>query len=213
MGAADRTKRLRLASIARAEAELEPAGDARQAGPEIERYLALFRETMNRRAGTHDYSDLSIGYAWCGAFAYYCCLKAGFRIKPEPSERVNGSLAVVSTWREWASLPGAHLLIPAGGVPAVGDIVIFDRLLEDKPLDHLGVVVDVGPDSITTAEGNVHNRGGVFTRRLDHHINSYVRLSDDPTLANERSLRQEQLAARGTLADPQARQVDPRGKL
>ena len=59
---------------------MEPAGDANQAGPEIEKYLSLFRETMNRRAGTQDYSDLSVGYAWCGAFAYYCCLKAGFRI-------------------------------------------------------------------------------------------------------------------------------------
>jgi hypothetical protein len=168
---------LRLASIARAEAELEPAGDANQAGPEIEKYLSLFRETMNRRAGTQDYSNLSVGYAWCGAFVYYCCLKAGFRIKPEPSEHVNGSLAAVSTWHEWASFPGHHLLLAYGGVPTAGDIVLFDRLLEEKPLDHLGVVLEVGPKSITTAEGNVHNRGGVFTRRLDGHINSYLRLA------------------------------------
>jgi hypothetical protein len=166
-----------LASIARAEAELEPAGDANQAGLEIEKYLSLFRETMNRRAGTQYYSDLSVGYAWCGAFAYYCCLKAGYRIKPEPSEHVNGSLAAVSTWHEWASLPGNYLLVAPGGVPAVGDIALFDRLLEEKPLDHLGVVVGVGPDNITTAEGNVYSRGGLFTRRLDSHINSYVRLA------------------------------------
>ena len=176
-GLSDRGKRLRLASIARAEAELEPAGNANQAGPEIEKYVSLFRETMNHRAGTQDYSNLSVGYAWCGAFAYYCCLKAGFRIKPEPSEHVNGSLAAVSTWHDWASLPQRRLFLAPGGVPAAGDIVLFDRLLEEKPLDHLGVVLGVGPDSITTAEGNVHNRSGVFTRRLDDHINSYVRLA------------------------------------
>ena len=176
-GLSDCKKRLRLASIARAEAELEPAGDANQAGPEVEKYLSLFREIMNRRAGTQDYSDLSVGYGWCGAFVYYCCLKAGFRIKPEPSERVNGSLAAVSTWHEWACLPGNHLLLAAGGVPAVGDIVLFDGLLQEGPLDHVGVVVGVGPDSMTTAEGNVHNRAGVFARRLDSHINSYVRLA------------------------------------
>jgi hypothetical protein len=172
----DSERRLRLALIARAEAELEPTGDVNRAGPEIEKYLSLFRETMNRRAGTQDYSDLSIGYSWCGAFVYYCCIKAGFQIMPEPTELVNGSLAAVSTWHEWASLPGNHLLVAADGPPAVGDIVLFDELLEQKPLDHIGVVVGVGPDSITTAEGNVHNRGGVFTRRRDRYINSYVRL-------------------------------------
>jgi hypothetical protein len=176
-GLSDYEKRLRLASIARAEAELEPAGDANQAGPKIEKYLSPFREIMNRRAGTQCYSDLSVGFAWCGAFVYYCCLKAGFRIKPEPSECVTGSLAAVSTWHEWASLRENHLLLAPGDVPAVGDIVLFDRLLEVGPLDHIGVVISVGPDSITTAEGNVRNRGGVFTRRLDSHINSYVRLA------------------------------------
>lgn len=173
----DLEKRLRLASIARAEAEFEPAGDANQAGPQIEKYLSPFREIMNLRADTLRYSDLSIGYAWCAAFVYYCCLQAGFRIPPEPSECAGGSLAAVSTWREWASLPRNDLLLAPGAVPAVGDIVLFDRLLNETPLDHMGVVVGVGAGSITTAEGNVRNRAGLFTRRLDSHINSYVRLA------------------------------------
>jgi len=156
---------------------LEPAGDANLAGPEIEKYLSLFRETFNRRAGTQEYSDLTVGYPWCAAFAYYCCVAAGFWIEPEPSERVNGSLAAVCTWHEWASLPEHRMLLGPDSTPAVGDIVLFDRLLEEKPLDHLGVVLAVGPASIVTAEGNVHNRGGVFTRRLDGHINGYVRLA------------------------------------
>lgn len=170
-------KRLRLASIAHAEAEFEPAGDANQAGPQIEKYLSPFREIMNLRADALRYSDLSIGYPWCAAFVYYCCLQAGFRIPPEPSECLCGSFAAVSTWREWASLPRNDLLLPPGTVPALGDIVLFDRLLEETPLDHMGVVVGVGAGSMTTAEGNVRNRAGLFTRWLDSHINSYVRLA------------------------------------
>ncbi len=168
---------MRLAAVARAEAELEPAGDTRLAGPQVEKYLSLFRETMNRRAGTQQYSDRSGGYSWCGAFVYYCCIQAGFEIKPEPSQLVDGSLAAVSTWHAWASLPGSQMLLAPAQMPAIGDIVLFDRLLEDKPLDHVGVVVGVGSDSITTAEGNVHNRGGIFNRKLDGHINSFVRLA------------------------------------
>ena len=166
-----------LAAIARSEAELGLIGDANHSGPEIEKYLSLFRETMNRRAKTQHYSDLSVGYSWCCAFVYYCCLEAGFRIKPEPDTRVNGSLAAVSTWYEWASIPGNNLRVDAYNVPEVGDIVIFDRLLEEKPLDHLGIVLGVSANSITTAEGNVNNRGGIFTRKLDAHINSYIRLA------------------------------------
>lgn len=175
--ASDSEKRMRLAAIARAEAELEPAGDVGLAGPQIEKYLSPSRETMNRRAGTRQYSDRSVGCSWCGAFVYYCCIKAGFEIKPEPSQFVSGSLAAVSTWHAWASLPGSPMLLAPAQTPAIGDIVLFDRLLEDKPLDHIGIVVGVGSDVITTAEGNVHNRGGIFTRRLDGHINSLIRLA------------------------------------
>jgi hypothetical protein len=170
---------MRLAAIARAEAELEPAGDLCLAGPQIEKYLSLFRETMNRRAGTRQYSDLSIGYSWCVAFVYYCCIKAGFEIKPEPSQFINGSLAAVSTWAAWASSPGNHMLLAPTQTPEIGDIVLFDRILEDTSLDHIGIVVGVGSDVITTAEGNVHNRGGIFTRRLNVHINSFIRLREN----------------------------------
>ncbi|MHC4473377.1 MAG: CHAP domain-containing protein [Planctomycetota bacterium] len=173
----DRRKRIRLAAIAQAEAERDPAGDANRAGPEIERYLGLFRETMNRRAGTEEYSDTSFGYDWCGAFAYYCCLEAGFAIAPEPSEHVNGSLAAVRTWHEWASLPGSGLLVARSDGAEVGDIILFDRLLEDRPLDHLGIVVGVEPEAIITGEGNVRNRAGIFRRPVDGHVNSFVRLT------------------------------------
>jgi hypothetical protein len=171
-------RRALLAKIATREAEGKPKGDRRQSGPAIERYLALFRETMNRRAGTSDYSDTSVGYAWCAAFAYFCCLEAGFRLSPEPSGHVNGSLAAVSTWYEWASLPGSAVLVERERGPEVGDIVVFDHLLEDKPLDHLGVVVGARPGFLVTAEGNVGNRAGIFRRRIDDRVKCFIRLRD-----------------------------------
>lgn len=177
MVASNSEKRTQLAQIARAEAERGPAGDSNQAGSEIEKYLVLFRETMNRRASTTRYADLSIGYDWCAAFVYYCCLQAGFTIAQEPSPRVNGSLAAVRTWREWAALQHeAALLLSPCEHPEVGDIVLFDRLQVDIELDHMGVVIDVKPDAIVTAEGNVDNRAGVFRRKRDEHINCFVRL-------------------------------------
>jgi hypothetical protein len=174
---ADREMRERLAAIARAEAERKPVGDCHQSGREIEKYLVLFRETMNRRGATTRYADPKIGYDWCGAFVYFCCLQAGFRISPEPSSRVNGSLAAVRTWWKWARLQdeGASLL-KRGDRPVAGDIVLFDRLLVDIELDHMGVVVDAEADAIVTAEGNVDNRAGVFRRTLDTHARRFVRL-------------------------------------
>jgi len=175
----DSNKRMRLAAIARSEAEGRPAGDSNQAGSEIEKYLVLFRETANRRDATTRYADISIGYDWCAAFAYYCCLQAGFQTAPEPSLRVNGSLAAVRTWWEWASLQdeGAFLL-ERGELPHAGDIVLFDCLQVDIKLDHMGVVVGVEPGAIITAEGNFDNRAGIFRRELDEHINGFVRLGE-----------------------------------
>ena len=177
MDSPDLGRRRRLADIARVEAELRLGGDDNQAGPDIEKYLALFREAMNRRAGTTRYADLSIGYDWCAAFVYYCCLQAGYRFLPEPSSHINGSLAAVKIWNEWALLQkeGAFLL-GQNELPQPGDIVLFDSLLVDIPLDHMGIVIGVEQDAIVTAEGNVANRAGIFRRQLGVHIHGFVRL-------------------------------------
>ena len=34
-------------------------------------------------------------------------------------------------------------------------------------MDHVGIVFAVDGDTITTAEGNFHNRSGIFQRPLD----------------------------------------------
>src|SRR5688572_27180188 len=77
-------RRSTLAKIARREGEKWLQGDANQAGPAIEPYLSVFREALNLNCESDHYSDLDVGYSWCCAFAYYCCLQAGFRFPPKP---------------------------------------------------------------------------------------------------------------------------------
>ena len=67
-------------------------------------------------------------------------------------------------------------------MPERGDIVIFDRLLEDKqPADHMGVVVMTSPERITVAEGNARssNVSDVIEHSATHHVRGYIRLPND----------------------------------
>lgn len=58
----------------------------------------------------------------------------------------------------------------------MGDIVLFDRLLENGELDHIGIVVGIEQKGIITAEGNVVNQTGVFLRPFYQSVNGYIRL-------------------------------------
>ena len=155
--------RTRLAHLARAEALLHLAGDAHMAGPAIERYLAVFRAAMNANGATTLYSNLHVGYDWCGAFVYYCCLQAGFRFPPKPVPAYRWTLAAVPAWQHWASREGFYHPIAAAS-PQPGDIALYNHLYDDHPLDHIGIVVDVLADGILSAEGNNANRTGLFPR-------------------------------------------------
>ena len=175
-----RRKRLALARIARDEGRLALAGSKNLAGEAIEKYLSVFREALNRNSGDVTYSDRRIGYPWCCAFVYYCCLQAGFTFPPKPIPDHRWTLAAVPAWCDWASLPQNDFYFPAGDrseTPEAGDIILFDRMIEDRNLDHMGVVVDVAAEVVTTAEGNFHNRSGVFERPLTRNINGYIRLT------------------------------------
>jgi hypothetical protein len=174
-------KRLLLAEIAREEGAKGLAGDERLAGPAIEKYLSVFRVAFNHNGGTVDYSDLKVGYPWCCAFVYYCCRQAGFVIPPKPIPEHRWTLGVVRVWRDWAVSPDNQFYFAADDPsrkPHEGDLVLFNRLLEDRDLDHIGIVVDTLPDAIVTAEGNVHNRSGVFVRPLGPNINGFIRLEN-----------------------------------
>ena len=77
-------RRLLLAQIARKDAQRNLVGNAEKAGDQIEKYLCLFRQAMNEHGNTDKYNDPKVGYDWCCAFVYYCCLEAGFNLPPNP---------------------------------------------------------------------------------------------------------------------------------
>ncbi|WP_179228675.1 CHAP domain-containing protein [Leptolyngbya ohadii] len=171
-------KRKLLAQIAEKEGRLERLGNANKAGAEIEPYLGIFREAFNQIDRTTKWSDPSIGFDWCCAFVYYCCLRAGFAFPVQPIPN-RPTIGFVGLWREWASLPENRFYYRAhcpGFEPQPGDIVLFDRLLEPVALDHIGIVIGVRSNGLVTAEGNVYNRSGIFERSLNQQINGYVRL-------------------------------------
>ena len=60
--------------------------------------------------------------------------------------------------------------------PEPGDLVIYDRLLSDSELDHIGIVLENNTNYLLTAEGNVKNMTGIFKREKDYKIRGYIRL-------------------------------------
>ncbi len=173
-------RRLELARIAEAEGRLALQGNERFAGDSIEKYLVVFRDAFNRNGGYTKYSDPSVGYPWCCAFVYHCCLKAGFTFPPKPMPKHRWTLGAVPAWYDWAVMPENDFYFPADDAyrsPDAGDLILFDRLLEDKELDHIGIVLSVSPTGIRTAEGNVHNRSGIFERPATANVHGYIRLT------------------------------------
>jgi hypothetical protein len=165
-----------LAQVARREATLGLAGNAQMAGPAIERYLSVLREALNLNASTNKYSDPAVGFDWCGAFVYYCCLEAGFRFPPKPVPTYRYTLGAVPAWHHWAVTSG--FFHPTGSTPpSPGDIALFNRVYDDHPLDHIGIVLEVTADGVQTAEGNNANRTGIFSRPFEV-IEGFVRLPE-----------------------------------
>jgi len=172
-------KRILLAEIALREGRQELQGDKNKAGLEIEKYLCTFRDAFNIIDNTTKYSDRTVGFDWCCAFVYYCCLQAGFTFPVKPIESHRSTLGVVKVWCDWADLCENRFYHAADAVefiPEVGDIVLFDRLLENVELDHIGIVVGIEQEGLVTAEGNVTNKSGVFYRPFNEQINGYIRL-------------------------------------
>lgn len=116
---------------------------------------------------------------WCAAFVYYCCTKAGYRIPVRPKECTSCNLAGCGAWEEWALEDQRIGWLTRGCMPQPGDIVIFDRVFENKPHDHIGIVLENRPASILTAEGNLNGVSGVVERPKDEHIRGYISLPDN----------------------------------
>lgn len=118
---------------------------------------------------------------WCAAFVYYCCTEAGFAIPYSPDECITCSLAGCGGWEEFA-IGDKRIAYhrECDFEPEAGDIVLFDYVFCDKEHDHIGIVVQVLPEYIVTAEGNVGhtNTSAIVRRPRDWHIRGYIRLHE-----------------------------------
>lgn len=119
---------------------------------------------------------------WCAAFVYYCCIEAGFQIPYSPDECVTCSLAGCGGWEEYAigDTRIEYHKRDENYIPEAGDIVLFDRVFQNKAHDHIGIVLEFQTNAIIVAEGNTHpgNISGIIRRPIDEHIRAYIRLPD-----------------------------------
>ena len=118
---------------------------------------------------------------WCAAFVYHCCRKAGLRFPIRPAECVSCNLAGCIAWEEWAAADKNLLFFKENSeyAPQAGDIVLFDRVFNGSEHDHIGIVLDVQPEHIVTAEGNFNNVSAVVERKRDEHIRCYIRIPEN----------------------------------
>ena len=117
---------------------------------------------------------------WCAAFVYYCCREAGFEIPIRPEECKTCHLAGCIAWEELAQ-GDARIEYHKGTedfVPEAGDIVLYDRVFENREHDHIGIVLRNTGNTIIAAEGNLNNISGIIERAKDEHIRAYIRIPD-----------------------------------
>ena len=117
---------------------------------------------------------------WCAAFVYYCCKEAGFEIPYRPNECRTCHLAACLGWEEFA-LGDRRIEYHRGTeafAPEAGDIVIYDRVFENREHDHMGIVLEKREHTLLAAEGNVGNESGIIERSIDEHIRAYIRIPD-----------------------------------
>lgn len=126
---------------------------------------------------------------WCAAFVYYCCKEAGFEIPIRPSECKTCHLAGCIAWEELA-MADPRIGYHTGGegyLPEPGDIVIYDRVFENREHDHIGIVLEKREHTILAAEGNLSNVSGIVERSTFEHIRAFVRLPDGYRYKTEQS--------------------------
>lgn len=159
-----------LADIAKIEAAKCFHGFVMKTEPNFQKITCLFPNFTNEEADG----------MWCAAFVYYCCSKAGFDIPIQPIG-CSYNLAACGAWEHWA-IADERIEYYSGNdksfVPKQGDIVLYDRVFEDKEHDHIGIVVEVEESTITAAEGNINNLSGIIKRKREEHIRAYIRLPE-----------------------------------
>lgn len=148
------SRRERIASIAEELAGRPLVGNEQKYGPDLVPILRDFPR-----------EDPDIGFDWCAAFVYYCCLEAGLALPVRHPAPVTRNFAWVEAWMEWGKLNGFYYRADDPlFTPERGDLIIFDNLLGNGPNDHIGIVARAEKGQLITAEGNYHNRSGIFDR-------------------------------------------------
>ena len=162
--------RKQLANVAKAMAQIPFRGFAEGKKSNLKPIVSLFTGWTVEEADR----------LWCAAFVYYCCKEAGFEIPIRPDECKSCHLAGCIAWEEFA-IGDERIEYHKGGegfVPEPGDIVLYDRVFENREHDHIGIVVERREKSILVAEGNVDNRSVIIERPIDEHIRAYIRIPD-----------------------------------
>lgn len=158
--------------FAKREASLKLKGNATKAGPEIEKFLSPFRKTFAENDPR--FLDLNFGADWCAVFVYFILTTAGYALKIRPFEDKKGTFGLVGIWADWARSQGT--LKDRAYEPVPGDLVIYNKLVSDQDLDHIGIVLENAPGYLVTAEGNVENKTGLFKREKNETIAWYIHL-------------------------------------
>ncbi|AIL12826.1 hypothetical protein IM40_03710 [Candidatus Paracaedimonas acanthamoebae] len=161
-----------LVSLARQEGMLALKGNTSKAGPTIEKYLSVFKEALSAR--DPKYKNYEIGYDWCCAYVYYLMKQAGYELDFMPVKSSIWHLAAVRTWYNWAIQE--DIFIESSCPSEAGDLVLFDKLIKDKELDHIGILLEIHQNYIITSEGNYHNCAGIFKRQKDSTVRGFIRL-------------------------------------
>ena len=117
---------------------------------------------------------------WCAAFVYYCCREAGFEIPIRPNACTTCHLAGCVAWEDFAQgdVRIAYYKGKESFVLEADDIVIYDRVFENREHDHMGIVLQSAGNTIIAAEGNLNNISGIIQRPKDKHIRGYIRIPD-----------------------------------
>ena len=133
------------------------------ANSEVEKYLRLLRPIM--QSLNHIGND-PVFYDWCAAFVTYSCRQVGIDI-PDRPEGFWASMALVASWEYWAKQKG-YWLLTSQTRPMRGDIITFDWPGAGGKFNHIGIVrgYRAGSSMVETAEGNVQNQSGHFSRKL-----------------------------------------------
>lgn len=160
----------RLANVARQEAQRGFHGFVMGTQPNFEEIISLFPAWDLDKWDNH----------WCAAFVYYCCTKAGINLPVRyPDQRITCNFAGCNAWEQWSKLPHVHNwhdFHKAHFTPEPGDLVLYDRVFEDKEHDHIGIVLEHLDNKMMVAEGNFNNVSAIVERDLDEHIRGFIRI-------------------------------------